>query len=97
MTHWGNNLHAGTVAAEGSLFIILIAGCNRDAVYYSIIKLLWLTMILTPPSNTYSTVQTLVQYNTAHCSYSKWETFKGENFHEFCRLRATRKSSLHEI
>ena len=39
-THWGNNLHAGTIAAEGSLDVILIAGCNSDAVN-SVIKLLW--------------------------------------------------------
>ena len=26
-----------------------------------------------------------------------WKTFKGENVHEFCVLRATRESFLHEI
>ena len=41
MTHRGNNLHAGAVVAEGSFAIILVAGCNCDAVN-STIKLLWL-------------------------------------------------------
>ena len=59
MTHGGNNLHTGAIAAEGSLEIILVTGSNCDAVN-SIIKLLWLIIILTSPSNTYSTVQTIM-------------------------------------